>query len=464
VQVEHRRQIVPTILALVAVAASAATLAAQSRPAVRTVVVQQVLHQQPPLPEPFFEPLPEPRLAARVSDTLEIADLERLALENNPSMVEARALYDAARGNWLQAGLPPNPNFGYSGQQIGSGGLAEQHGVYLSQQFITGGKLRLDRAVAAQQIEVAHQVLAAQQFRVLTDVRIGFYDVLTAQRRLEFTGDLVSLSDRAVGVADALLKAQEVSRVDVLQARIERDTAKILLQRSQNQHAAAWRGLTAVLGAPSLEPRSVHGELEASIADHQWEAALDRLLSQSPQISAALAEVERARWAIHRARAQVVPDLDVQAIVQSDNSLKGTGLGGTNGAIQASFPLPLINRNQGGIRKAEAELIAAERAVDRIALGLQQRLATVFERYASARNQVERYSQDILPNAKETLDLVRQGYQAGEFSFLNLLTAQRTYAQTNLAYIESLRELWSASLQIEGLLLTDSLHQQQQGL
>ena len=63
----------------------------------------------------------------------------------------------------------------------------------------------------------------------------------------------------------------------------------------------------------------------------------------------------------------------------------------------------------------------------------------------------------ILPAAKESLDLIASGYQQGEFSYLNLLTAQRTYFQSNLAYLESLLQLQSAEAQIRGLLLSESL-------
>lgn len=45
----------------------------------------------------------------------------------------------------------------------------------------------------------------------------------------------------------------------------------------------------------------------------------------------------------------------------------------------------------------------------------------------------------------------------GETGFLNLLTAQRTYSQTNLAYLDALRELRTASAEIDGLLLANSL-------
>ncbi|MDA1049361.1 MAG: TolC family protein [Planctomycetota bacterium] len=146
--------------------------------------------------------------------------------------------------------------------------------------------------------------------------------------------------------------------------------------------------------------------------------------------------------------------MDVQAILQSDN-----GTGSSNGNLQVSMPIPWLNRNQGGIRQAQSELVAAERAVGQLELSLKRRLAGVYQRYASARNQMQAYSkpEGILANSQATLEFVRQGYQAGEIGYLDLLTAQRTYFQNNLAYVEALGELWAAVVEIEGLLLKDSL-------
>lgn len=72
---------------------------------------------------------------------------------------------------------------------------------------------------------------------------------------------------------------------------------------------------------------------------------------------------------------------------------------------------------------------------------------------------MERYRQAILPATQETLDRTRKMYEAGETNFLSLLTAQRTFSQTNLNYLEALRELRVSEMEIEGLLLRDSLVQ-----
>ena len=121
------------------------------------------------------------------------------------------------------------------------------------------------------------------------------------------------------------------------------------------------------------------------------------------------------------------------------------------------MPLPVYNRNQGNILRAQAELTAAEREVQRVELELQQRLAAAFEQYSTAHFQVEKYTEAILPNAQASLDLVGEGYRQGEFGYLTLLTAQRTFFQANLAYLEALRELRTSIAAIENNLLSESL-------
>jgi len=53
---------------------------------------------------------------------------------------------------------------------------------------------------------------------------------------------------------------------------------------------------------------------------------------------------------------------------------------------------------------------------------------------------------------------VTNGYEVGEISYLSLLTAQRTYFQTSLQYLDAMREAWAADVQIKGFLLSGQLN------
>jgi len=131
--------------------------------------------------------------------------------------------------------------------------------------------------------------------------------------------------------------------------------------------------------------------------------------------------------------------------------------------VRVGVPLPVFNRNQGNRLQADAELIAAQNEAGRIELDLRDRLAMAFRRYATARQQVERYRKEILPRAQQSIDVVRRGYEAGQINFLSLLTSQRTYIRANLMYVDTLNDMWQAATLIEGQLLSDSLQGESAG-
>lgn len=385
---------------------------------------------------------------------LSLADLEQMALASNPSVSRASALVGAARGNWIQVGLPPNPTIGYEGQQLGSGGRAEQQGVLFGQEFVRGGKLRLSRAVADRELARAQQELAAQEQRVLTDVRIAFYQVLLAQRAIDLTESLVRISTQGVKTVEALFRAKEANRADVLQSQLEVENALILARNARNRHTSAWQGLTAVVGDPNLPPQALAGDAFAPPLDIDFQETLQYIQTASPEVAAAAIEIERARAALDRARAEPVPNVTVQGLV----NVIDNGIGGRPDAgIAISVPIPLFNRNQGAILQSQHQIAAAERALQQLELGIQGRLAPAYERYTNARYQVERYRTAILPAASESLDLMRKTYEAGETNYVSFLVAQRTYFQTNINYLEAIQALRIAEAEIKGLLLSNSL-------
>lgn len=400
------------------------------------------------LPEQIPQPLNEQPAPAGMT----LVELEDMAIRCNPTVAQAAQRVEAARGRWVQVGLYPNPVAGYIGAEIGNEGQAGQQGSYVGQEIVTAGKLGLSQNVAQNEIRQAECVWQSQRQRVLTDVRRNFYDVLVAQRKMELTEQLLRIGEEGVRSTESLVKAQEAARADTLQAHIEAESARVMLERARNQHAAAWRSLAAVVGAANMPPQRLSGEAWDGLPLLTWEETYNQLLSNSPQLAAARAGVARAQATVARECAQRVPNIDLQTAVQYDNATKYTWA-----TVQAGVPMPIFNRNQGNIRKAQAELIASQNEVQRVELDLQQRLASVFEQYATARYQVERYSQDILPSAKKSLDLANTGYRQGEYNYLFLLTAQRTYFQTNLIYLDALRELHNAAAAIEGNLLSGSL-------
>ena len=397
------------------------------------------------------EILPSPPAALDGSE-MTLGELELLALTHNPSLTIATAQAGAARGQQLQAGLYPNPMLGYVGMEMGNEGTAGQQGGFVSQRFITGGKRRLDVAVAGAEVRQMQFRIDAQRLRVLTDVRMRFYEALVAQQRVRVTGDLSRIAADLATASRRLLEFRQIGETSLLQSEIESQQAEILLATARLQQQEAWRRMAVVIGRADLACRPLTGDLYATPPEYCWEEILARVLAQSPQVAAARSRSQQARLAVDRAARQKIPDVSVMTGVRhhyiSENPVAD---------VQASLAVPLFDANQGNVYKAQAEWSAAQAEVRRIELALEDRLAVAYRQYANARQQAQRYSQQILPRANTSLERVTADYRLGQADYLTLITAQRTYIQAHLIYLDALRDLWQAQVQIEGFLLTDSL-------
>ncbi|QDV79105.1 TolC family protein [Botrimarina mediterranea] len=388
------------------------------------------------------------------NDGLAIEAAIAMALASSPAVRQAEARVQALQGKWVQVGLPPNPTAGYLASEVGAEGSAGQQGGYAGQTFITAGKRQKSRAVVSAEVARAEQELASVTQRVRSDVRLRYYEALLAQRRVELAHRLVEFTSEAAEASKTLVEAAELGTPGLLQTEILQRNAVVLRTTSANDSERALRQLSNLLGTEGSESWRLQGEVEQLPALPNYETLLLRIRTESPEMAAAVAELERSRRAVTLAEAQALPNLSTQVSVQQE-ALSGDTLTG----VQIGAPIPIWNRNQGGIRQSQANVALAARNIDRVERDLARRLADAFQRYSSAKATAAMYATDIVPKSQETLDLVRQAYQQGESGYLDLLTAQQTYTQTNLAYLDSLGETWQSYVLIDGLLLEGSLQE-----
>ncbi|MBD3674520.1 MAG: TolC family protein [Planctomycetaceae bacterium] len=400
-------------------------------------------------------PMPEPkaRMEAAESSRVTLEELESLAMQHNPSIRQATAASHKASGLKTQVGLKPNPRLGYFGEEMGSDSSAGLQGAFVSQTFVTGGKLDANRRVLEQDYQSVLWEVEAQRFRVRTDVRIGFYETLAAQRRLEIARGFIDVAKKGQDIAQKRFDAKEGARPDVLQAEIQLSEIEIIQQQAEVEYQAAWNDLVTLIGLPEMAPQKLQGRLPEQLDQKDVETLYQQLLTNSPELQAAYARLNTARAEMKRQDIQAIPNVTGQFGVGQDN---GNGENFAN--VQLSIPLPIHNRNQGNIQAAYADYCRASQDVARLKLAIRSRLVQTLRDYNQARISVNQLSNVLLPKAKESLDLSEQAYLAGQFDFLRVLVARRTYFETNLTFVQARADLASANAKIDGLLLSGGLN------
>jgi outer membrane protein TolC len=190
-----------------------------------------------------------------LSADLSLQSLEQIALERNPTLVQAGAQVRISRGKAVQAGLHPNPEIGYVADQIGTAGTAgELHGMFFEQEIVTGRKLQLSRAKFMQEARQAELQVMAQQYRVLYSVRVAYYNALARQQRLKLRRQLQDNSNEASKTVQELVNVGQANRSDLLQAEVALERARANLQISESRYRSSWEELAAIIGMPEMPP------------------------------------------------------------------------------------------------------------------------------------------------------------------------------------------------------------------
>lgn len=386
--------------------------------------------------------------------------IESLAIASHPAIAEARARVESTRGQYIQAGLPFNPVLQYQSDEVGNEGASGLHSLGLSQQIVTANKLSIAQQVQAQEIQKQNARLRVAELTVSARVRGLFARSLVAQQRSQIADSIARVAEESLDSVSKLYEAEEVSKISVLQAKVELEQARIAAENAVTNYRASLQSLAAAAGGVDLAsgvdlPGGVDlaggvlvGDLEAMLVERPWEPLFAELSQMSPEMSLAGSELERAKWSLQLACAQVIPDVTVQA---------GAGYDGfsddTFGVFGVSVPLPIRNRNQGNIRSARANVSAASAAIERTALDLQGRLAKAAGRHEVARTRYTRLQQSVIPNAEETFELSRQAFAAGELDYLQLLTAQRTLFNTQLAVLDAVGTASQTAAEIDSMVV-----------
>ncbi|MCG6155373.1 TolC family protein [Rubinisphaera margarita] len=382
---------------------------------------------------------------------ISLAELETIALGNNPTLKQAESSIVRARGIRSQVRRPANPTVGYFASQLADEGT-DQHGVFWEQQIVRGNKLALNDQVLSQTTDYQIWELEAQRLRVLTDVRILYFEAVAAQQRQEATDEFVAVMSQAADISKQRVDALEDSRIDLLQTRIQLNEVELLQRQAGIAFVGAWEELVALVGVQCLEPGPLAPVQTADAVCVDWCHLYDSIQANSPELAAGIQKVSRARALLSRQEVQAIPNLTLELGAGYDNA---TDSGLIN--LQVGGPLPIYNRNQGNVTAAYAEFCRATHEVARIRADIRARLARVSQKYDSARVTVAKYEGEILPQAAEALELANSAYELGETDFLQLLVIRRTYFEAKLQAIAARKELAQAQAQLDGLLLTGAL-------
>ncbi len=391
---------------------------------------------------------PAPRdLLAREELTLENA----LALTDalNPLLASERKNVDLAAVALWEARLYPNPEIRLGieeyrtrdGSTIGK--TERTAGVEIP--LVLSGRIGRAASLAEAERETAALEFLWRRRQILNGTRRAFISLLSARREAELARESLDLARSVRDASEERFRAQTVPEMEVLKASVALARAEIDLRNARDREAAALQALHAAMGDVDFPGKRISGELAARFPVPHLEALRGHVLALHPLLEAATRAKEAAGLDLSLARAERIPEPRFEVAAgrdPEDATIVEAGL---------SIPLPLFNRGQARIAGANLRIRQAELRFQAVRNDLLLRLAEDYRAFAAAQDRVHVYRREILPKAEKALDQTAEGYRLGRYALLDLLDAQRTLAESKIAFAAALADLNLAAADLETL-------------
>ncbi len=346
-----------------------------------------------------------------------------------PAVAVAKAQADAAQARARQAGVIPNPELGVLSENVGGSGPyrsfdAAQTTVSINQRLELGGQRRSRTGQARAEAAVARLKLAVAHADTAEQVRVRYAEALAADARAAIAGDAATRGASLAQVSQTLVDAGREPPLRALRARSEAAAAQAQFAAAQAQSAAARRALAALWSGPGDDLQLGAADEPATATPFDPTQSLDVLVAER--------QVDAARAGVDRARAVNAPDVTLQAGIRRFEDSGDRAL-----IVGASMPIPVWDRNGGGVAASRADLTGAE-TLRLAALAQAVRDGRDAEAaLAAAQARLDAALKFSTPQAQEALDLARQGYEAGKFGLLDVMDAQAALNAARTEQVEA---------------------------
>ncbi|MEO6872426.1 MAG: TolC family protein [Chthoniobacterales bacterium] len=391
------------------------------------------------------------------SNSLHAESLQRLVadvLHSNPALAAARFKWEALRERPQIAGSLPDPllSYGYFFDNVETRVGAQNQRVGLSQKIPFPGKLSLAAKRSRQEALQSfwqYQTLARE---LIMRTKIAYYDLYRVDETRRILREQLDLYRQTFEAARSKYEAGTAQQQDVLKVQLSSaEIEKRLLELVQLRETAQAR-LNALRSVPAKTPIAASQKLDVALP-----LTLERSTALAVQYRQDLQEanvaIERNETSLALARKDRLPDftLGVDYIQVNPNifsSPPDNGHDAVIGSISINVPI-WFGKLKAEEREARKNLAASREMQQNVANNVEADVRDAWFQATTARDQVELYRQNLLPQAEQTYESSRAGYEAARSSFLDFLDTERSLLNFRLGLVASETDLAKALAMLE---------------
>jgi cobalt-zinc-cadmium efflux system outer membrane protein len=389
---------------------------------------------------------------AELARSARLPTILRLALERNRDLAENQARARAAEARGQAASRLPDLEAKYEqwGVPLARPYALNQANtlmVGVRQSFPAWGTLEARGRAAAEDAAGAQDAARTRRQDVAAQVRRAYASYYGADQELRLHLEHVGLTSRVLELARLNQRTGHGSLQDVLRLELELTRLHTDVARIERQQRSSRALLNALMDRPADAPLGPPEDL--SVTPTTEMAALEKTIdARRPEVVAAGHGVRRSQalldGARHSARfPNVMVGVDYWYMPMFPDFQHAYG-------AMVAINLPWLSGRHGDEeREAEQTLLAERQALESTRNTVRYELRDAAARVDSARQSFTIIDQDLLAQARRSLEATQSAYAAGQGDAIGLLDALRSYLQVRIERVRALAELASSQTDLE---------------
>lgn len=358
------------------------------------------------------------------SPPLTLANALSRTIAQNPGLRVFDYRLKGLEGNRMTADLTPTYEAGMDVENaFGTGDLqgidGAEYTLSLSSFIEMGNKRQARTGVVSSRHDLMKAEREAETLEVLGQVTQRYVATLALQEKLALAAETLALSEETLNTVTRRAQQGAAPDAEVLRAKTAHAQNRIARSALEAEYEKRKMALASLWGATQVDFQRLKGDLFQFGTSARFEA-LYQSAKESPAIRIYASERRMHDAEIQLAQSQAESDIRWQIGVRRLEASDDAGL-----VAGISIPLFATRRNLGEVQAATA---ARDEVEYRQQNALLQLHSLLFEAYHTRQQNIDAIEQlrtTVLPDLIKALDLTRQAYERGRYSYVDWIAAQR---------------------------------------
>jgi outer membrane protein TolC len=390
------------------------------------------------LPESEFkEEMPVLDENATLNDYLTYAAL------NNPGLKAGFYRWKSALERIPQVTSLPDPYFTYAYfiSKVFTGDNEDEQEFMIEQTFPWFGKLKLQGDRAFEQAEVERLRFEAAKYKLFFDLKKAYFEYYYLGQAIAITQENVDILSYLEEVARAQLEVATGTAMDVVKAQVELGKLDNRLKELRQMKEPLAAKLNKVLNLPFDTLLIVPPSIPDEHIDLTDPYLTEILRHESPELKALDARIREAEKNVELAQKNYYPDISV-SLKYMDKDEYGDKEADRDEALAGiTLNLPIwYKKYQAAEREAENKVAAFEHDRKMRENSLIADLKLAHFGFTDGERRIGFYRDTLIPIAEHSLMMTQEAYRLATGIFLDVIDAQRTLLEFNLAYQRALTD------------------------